>query len=171
MSIRDILPFNSRGTGLSVNDNTDERGRSPFLALHREIEDVFDRFWERFNLPPTGGRSLAGLSSPAVDIAETEKGLEISAELPGLDRDDIEISVTDDSLILRGEKKNEYEDTSDGRYYSERTYGAFYRTIPLPAGFDSEQAEANFRNGVVTVFLPASAEKQKNVRKIDVKAA
>ena len=86
-------------------------------------------------------------------------------------RADIEVSVTDDMLTVKGEKKVERQEEKKGYYLSERSYGAIYRTIPLPPGVDGEKAEASFRNSVLTIKLPQTPEAQAKVKRIEVQAA
>ena len=88
-----------------------------------------------------------------------------------MDMEDIEVSVTDDMMTIKGEKKIERQEDKTGYYLSERSYGAIYRTIPLPPGVDGEKAEASFRNGVLTIRLPQTPEAQAKVKCIEVKAA
>lgn len=107
---------------------------------------------------------------PRADVVETDEGVEVTLELPGLEDKDIEVSLTDDVLSVKGEKKVERKDEKKGFYLSERSYGAVQRSIPLPPGVDTGKAEATFKNGVLTVRLPQSAEARARVRRIDVKA-
>lgn len=92
--------------------------------------------------------------SPSVDLVDEGTHLKVAAELPGLDKDDIEISVQENVLSLRGQKKHEESKKEDGCYRTERYFGSFQRTIPLPADVDSEKAEAKFDKGVLTVRFP-----------------
>ena len=105
------------------------------------------------------------------DVVETEGAVEVSIELPGMDMKDIEVTVTDDMLTIKGEKKIERQEEKKGYYLSERSYGAVYRTIPLPPGVDGEKAEASFKNGVLTIRLPQTPEAQAKVKRIEVKNA
>ena len=92
--------------------------------------------------------------SPNVDIVDEGTHLKVAAELPGLDKDDIELSVQNDTLVLRGHKKHEESKEEDGCYRTERYFGSFQRAIPLPMGVDLEQADAKFDKGVLTVRFP-----------------
>ena len=104
-------------------------------------------------------------------MVETEAGIEVTVELPGLEEKDIEVSLSDEALTIKGEKKVERKDEKKGYYISERSYGSVYRSIPLPAGVDSDKAEASFKNGVLTVKLPQRPEAKAKVKKIEVKTA
>lgn len=194
MQIRDLIPW-ARGTGAPESK---EGERHPMLELQEEMNRTFENFWSRMNRSMPGfARSETGASGPAVpgtgnggalgfgfpgpgfpwngampraDVVETEDGVEVTLELPGLDEGDIEVSLTDDVLSVKGEKKVERQDSKKGFYLSERSYGAVHRSIPLPPGVDTEKAEASFRNGVLSVKLPQSEEARSKVRRIDVKA-
>lgn len=105
----------------------------------------------------------------AVEVAETDKAYNIAAELPGVEEKDIEVSVRDGVLTIKGEKREEKEDKGKNRYLSERSYGSFQRLFGLPKGVDETKVEANFHNGVLTVSIPKQAEAP--ARKVDGKAA
>jgi HSP20 family protein len=133
-----------------------------------------DDFWRR------PFRSLAGfernlaqklVSTPAVDVTESDKAYEIAAELPGMDEKDIEVNVANDGLTIKGEKKFEREEKQKDYYVSERRYGSFERHFGLPKDVEADKIEASFRNGVLKVTLPKTAEAQKPAKKIEVKAA
>lgn len=104
---------------------------------------------------------------PAVDVADEGNAIRVSAELPGLDKKDFELEVDEDRVILRGEKKETHEEKERDYYYSERRYGSFARTIPLPCTIDKDKATAEYKNGVLTVHLPKT-EKAKT-KKVEVK--
>ena len=108
---------------------------------------------------------------PAVDVAETDKAYEITAELPGMDEKNIEVKFADGVLTIKGEKKDEKEEKKKDYYLSERSYGSFQRSFQVPDGVDTDKIEATFKNGILTVVLPKSTEAQKATKKIDVKAA
>jgi HSP20 family protein len=157
------------------------RAPDPFVALRTEMERLFDRFTSGFGLPSIG-RMLEAAPSwqaawplsdgvPAVDVTETATAYKITAELPGMTEKDIEVAVTDDTLTIKGEKREEHEEKGENRYLSERSYGAFQRSFVLPRGVDREKLEASFANGVLTVTLPKTPEAQKKEKKIEVKPA
>ncbi|WP_281807119.1 Hsp20/alpha crystallin family protein, partial [Methylocystis echinoides] len=103
------------------------------------------------------------------DMVETDNAIEVSIELPGMEMKDIEVTVNDDMLTVKGEKRIERQEEKKGYYLSERSYGAIYRTIPLPPGVDGEKAQASFKNGVLTIKLPQTPEAQAKVKRIEVK--
>lgn len=147
--------------------------------LRQEFDRLFDRFSEGFDSvslqPFTNMQKLfepfsASFAHLSVDVSETERAYTISAELPGVAEKDIEVSTNDDMLVITGEKRQEKDDKSNNRYVSERSYGSFRRMFSLPRGTDTAKIEAQFRNGILTVTVPKSAEKRES-RKVEVKAA
>jgi HSP20 family protein len=153
----------------------------PFDSLREEVDRIFDQFTRGFGNWPLGRRlfeaepllryeTSLGVSAPVVDVVEKEKEYQVSAELPGLDEKDIEVSVSDDMLTIKGEKKEEKEEKAKNYYLSERRYGAFQRSFQVPSGVDAEKIEASFQKGVLTVTLPKSPEAQKKEKKITIKA-
>ncbi|MFN3575948.1 MAG: Hsp20/alpha crystallin family protein [Tabrizicola sp.] len=163
MQIKDLIPW-------ARKDHAPEpksEDKNPIATLQQEMNRVFDNFWNRFgdlDWPWGGGEAKS-------DVVETKDHVEVSIELPGMEMKDIEVSVTDDMLTVKGEKKIERQEEKKGYYLSERSYGAIYRTIPLPPGVDGEKAEASFRNGVLTIRLPQTPEAQARVKRIEVKGA
>ena len=152
----------------------------PFEGLRREIDRLFadfDRgFWRSpfqrsvFNPEPFWPRQLtAGSTAPAVDIAEKDNAYEVTAELPGMDEKNIELKLANGSLTIKGEKKEEKEEKKKDYYLSERHFGAFERSFPLPEDIDTDKIEANFKKGVLTVKLPKKPEAIKPEKKIEVK--
>ena len=146
--------------------------------FRQEIDRLFDRFSEGFDSvslqPFTNIQKLfeplaADFSHLSVDVAESDTSYAITAELPGVAEKDIEVSVSDDMLVISGEKRQEKEDKSHNRYISERSYGSFRRMFSLPAGTDADKIDAQFRNGILTVTVPKTAKQES--RKVDIKAA
>lgn len=169
MQIRDIIPW---GRSKEKNPASENSGAAnPLVSLQRDINHVFEDFWQKVENGWNGRDNSVGMFGPSTDITETGKGVEVSIELPGMTEDDIDISLSSNTMTIRGEKKIEHEEERKGVYMSERSYGSFYRTVPLPAGVDANKAEAKFKNGVLTVSLPKTAEAQASVKRIPVKAA
>lgn len=168
MQISDLIPW-----GRDRNEVARQQGDgdSPLLNLQRDINRVFDDFWSRFDRSAGVSNGLLSVTGPRTDVTETDEAVDVSVELPGMDEKDIDVSLSDDVLTIRGEKKAEREEKKKGYYLAERSYGSFYRSIPLPPGVDSEKAEARFKKGVLTVTLPKTPEAQAKVRKIEVKAS
>jgi HSP20 family protein len=168
MSVRDLIPWN-RSTGTPAPASLPSEPTSPFLALHREVNRLFDDVFNGFGVPSLANTSLAtrNFGWPNVEVVEAEGGaLRVSAELPGLDETDVELLVEDGVLTLKGEKRAETTDKERG--YSERSYGRFERSIALPFAVQEDKAEATFRNGVLTVTLPRSAEAPERRRRIAI---
>ena len=152
-------------------------------TLRREIDRLFDDFgvgrWRsplsRVRRPRPirfGAPEISWPKAPAVDVAETDKAYEVTAELPGMNESNIEVKLADDVLTIKGEKKEEKEEKNKDYYYvSERRYGSFQRSFTVPAGVDSSKIEATFKNGVLTVTLPKNAQAQKSEKKIEIKKA
>ena len=119
-------------------------------------------------LGPSSDRFPAILA-PSVDVRETDNAVEVEAELPGVDEKDIQLTLEDDVLTIKGEKKLEKQETRRGYRVSERSYGSFYRSLPMPAGIDADKVNAVFAKGVLRITLPKPAEAQARTRKIEVK--
>ena len=148
-------------------------------TFRQEMDHLFDRFsdgFESISLQPfthiqrLWSPGLTGFAALAVDVTESDKTYTITAELPGVNEKDVEVSVSDDMLVIKGEKHQEKEEKNKSHYVSERSYGAFQRMFSLPRGTDTTKVEARFQNGVLTVSVPKTAEKQET-RKVEVKAA
>ena len=110
-----------------------------------------------------------GVMAPRVDVKETDKAVEVHAELPGVDEKDVDVSLAEGVLTIRGEKKQEREEKEKAYYLMKRGYGAFLRQIPLPFEVDEDKVEARFDKGVLTVVLPKSPAAEARTRKIEVK--
>lgn len=150
----------------------------PLETLRREIDRVFDSFHRGAWLSPFGRtevetepfwhRELSLGAVPAVDITETDKGYEITAELPGMDEKNVEVKFAEGMLTIKGEKHEEKEEKKKDYYLSERHYGSFQRSFRVPEGIDSDKIAANFKKGVLTVSLPKSAQALKKEKKIAI---
>lgn len=145
------------------------RAETPYGGLRREMDRLFDDFSRGFGTPALSGGN--GLLSPKVDVAETEKGLELTAELPGVDQDDIELSLHDGVLTLKAEHQEEKEEKDEKKQYHlvERARGTYMRRFALPFEADDDKVEARFDKGVLHVFVPRSETAEKAARKIKVK--
>jgi HSP20 family protein len=122
---------------------------SPFTLMRRFTEEM-DQWFEQRSM----GRG--GMFAPPVEVFDRDGHLIIRADLPGLTKDDIRVEVTNDAVIIEGERRSEHEERQEGGLFrSERSYGAFHRQIPLPEGINAEQATASFKDGVLEISLPA----------------
>jgi HSP20 family protein len=146
----------------------DEFLTNPFAMMRRFSEDMDRMFSSAWDDREFGGRELASWA-PAVDVREHDSNLVVSAELPGLNKEDVKVEITGDSLVIQGERKREHEEERGGVHRSERSYGSFYRSIPLPEGANLEQAKAQFNNGVLEVKVPIPKSLQKT-RQIPIEA-
>jgi HSP20 family protein len=138
---------------------------SPFSMMRRLSEEMDRAFASSFGM--SRGFGEHGMWSPAVDVRERNGNLEIHAELPGLNKDDVKVECTDESIVIEGERKREQESEEGGWRRTERTYGRFYRMIPLPEGAQTEQAKAEFKDGVLQVRVPIS-EQHRRGRQIPI---
>jgi HSP20 family protein len=163
MALRSLMPF--RG-GRSVDPALD-----PFFSLHHDVNRAFEDMFKGFGAMPAAW-SGNGVTALKIDVKETEKGLEISAELPGVDQKDIELEVDDDILTIKGEKKLEKEeqDEKSGYHLMERSYGSFARSIRLPYPVKPDSVTADFSKGVLKVTCPKPAESVSASKKIPIQA-
>jgi HSP20 family protein len=152
----------------------------PFESFRQEIDRLFDDFGLGFRWPfrrslfaaePLFRRELTWPKMPAVDVVESEKAYEITADLPGMDEKNIEVKVADGVLTIKGEKQEEKEEKKKDYYLQERSFGSFQRSFELPDSVDPDKIEASFKKGVLTVTLPKKPEAQKPAKKIEVKTA
>jgi HSP20 family protein len=171
MNMRDLIPWGRNGS--RTPSLFRDEPASPFLALHREVNRLFDETIRNFDVssqfvPSQSGPSLFGRlpSWPSVEISETDQELRVAAELPGLEEKDVEVLLADGILTIRGEKKAEVEDKE--RQFSERFYGRFERQIPLGAEVEADKVEASFKNGVLSVTLPKSATAETRAKRIAI---
>ena len=136
----------------------------PFLSLHREMNRLFDDVFRGAGLPAaTGSQGQGGgtFVNASMNVSETDKEIRITAELPGVTEQDLDISLDDDVLTIRGEKKFERTDDKENFHFVERSYGTFERSLRLPFPIDPEQVQANFENGVLTVTLPKTGQQER----------
>ena len=162
MNLQSIIPGKKEERSLA-------RGRGdgdPFAQLQRRMNSVFEDFFGRSSSDLWGDD--AGEFLPRVDVSETGKEVRITADLPGLDEKDVEVTVTNNMLTIKGEKKVEKEEEEGDYYHSERSYGYFDRTIALPQGIDADNAKAKFKKGVLKVTIPKKPEAQSSRRKIEL---
>lgn len=162
MPKKSIIPAEKKDIGAEREEY------NPLFSLRREMNSLFDNFFSGFEFKPFSGG--VGAFSPSVDVKESASDVRVTAELPGVNEKDIEVSLSKDSLTIRGEKQEEKEDRGRGYYRMERSFGSFSRTLPLPAEVDTEKARAEFKKGVLTVTLPKTSRAIKETKKIPVKA-
>jgi HSP20 family protein len=140
--------------------------------VERMFEDWLEGFWARPfpRLWHPGFARLRSISleAPALDVYEQKDDLIVKAEIPGLTKDEIDITLEGNTLTIKGEKKEEEEVKDDDYYRSERTYGAFSRSIELPVTVQTDKVNASFKNGVLEIRMPKTEEAKKNVVKVKV---
>jgi HSP20 family protein len=148
--------------------------------FHDEMERMFEQMLEGWmpplhrmfeHMPAWPGESSFVFADPAVEVTEDDRAYTITAEVPGREQKDIEVSLSSETLTLKGERREETEEKETGVYIFERAYGSFQRSFDLPNGVDREKITAHLANGVLKVTLPKTEEAQKLQKKIEVKAA
>jgi HSP20 family protein len=137
----------------------------PFLSMHREMNRLFDDVL-RGSLGPSQGEpsSHSGMLTPHIDVSETDSEVRICAELPGVKDEDIDVSLDDDVLTIRGEKKFERKDDKENYHFIERSYGSFQRSLRLPYSVNPDEVKAQVENGVLTVTVPKSQQQVRSRR-------
>lgn len=155
MRLKSLVPFRDGGALM--------RPDFGLFGLHREIDRLFSEFAQ--GIGPGSAQSIV----PNIEITETDKAIEVSAEMPGLERKDVEISIEDDTLTIRGEKKVEENQKDKNVHLSERSYGVFLRVLQLPPGIDPSSVQATMANGVLKLTIPKPAKPAP--KKIEVKEA
>ena len=164
MTIRDIIPWRKEESkAMAPRDFFEDT----FLGLQREMNSLFDDLVSGFGmeLSPRTGFSF----TPKVDVTESDHAIKVTAELPGLEEKDINVSLDDHHLVLKGEKSEEKEETQKGVHRLERSYGSFYRRIPIPSEVDVEKIEATFSKGVLKIKLPKTEPETAKTIKVKAK--
>ena len=159
MAFRDLIPWSKD------QETTRLENRDPFLTLHREMNRLFDDVFRGFVLTNTGPLLDSKKTWPRIEVIDTDSEMTISAELPGLTQNDVQVEIIDGVLSIRGERRAVRND--EGRYFTERFYGAFERQIPIE-NVQQDKVKADFRNGLLTVTLPKAAHKSENVKRIPI---
>ncbi len=167
MSLKDLITWNSRKPLRTRHDM-----QYPSVSLQGEMGRLFDEFMRSFdgfhNLPFREGRFDEFV--PNLNVSENDKEVEVTAEVAGMDEKDVDVTLKDDILTIKGEKKQEKEDEGKDYYHQERSYGSFQRSLHIPCEIDSDEIDASFKKGVLKITLPKSAKAQENVRRIEVKS-
>ena len=177
------VPVREReGAGSTAAARHEPFTASPFTLMRRVAEDM-DRMFESFGfgrgrfaprfwpeIPDRFAESELAVWAPEIEVFEREGQFVVRADLPGLKKDDVRVEVTDNALILEGERRKEQEERREGFYRTERSYGRFSRAIPLPEGVDTEDVKADFKNGVLEVRLPAPKRPEQRRRQIEVRS-
>lgn len=160
-------------TGKGQGGRLPSRYYDPFQTFRSEMDRLFDTFLT--GMPALsnfrqGFPAEQGLT-PAFDVKETEKELVVKADLPGMDEKDVQLTIHDGVLTMRGEKESERKDERENYHLMERSYGSFQRSVRLPETIDEDKVEARFDKGVLTVTLPKRPEMVKAQKKIEIKSS
>ena len=163
-----ILPLRRRGNSMP----TRRENESPVMAIQNEMNRMFDQFFNdpftMLSIPST--RTMADFM-PRIDVSESDAAMLVTAELPGMDEKDIQLSLENEALIISGEKKSDLEEKGKNFHRVERSYGSFQRVIPLVSEIQAEKVEANFKNGVLNITLPKTPAAAKQAHKIEIKSS
>ncbi len=164
MSLRELVHLNR-----PFNVPVQQRGRfgQSLHSLQEEMNDLFEDFFSSNGLK--SWMAPMGSAFPSVDIIENEKKFKVKAEIAGYNPDDIDVSVTDGFLTISGKRKEEEEEKEENYLRRELSYGSFQRTIALPETSNCEEAEASFKNGMLTIDIPKKAEAMQKPKKVTIK--
>jgi HSP20 family protein len=143
----------------------------PFEDLHRQVDRLFEDFGHGSWFRPLSSIERSIWGTPAVDIVERDAAFELAAELPGMDPEKMEVTLRNGNVVLKGEKQEEKEEKTKDYFLKERQYGSFERSFAIPEGVDTSKITAEFKNGVLKVVLPKTAEARKPAQKVEIKAA
>ncbi len=144
----------------------------PFKPFHRgmtTVEKEMENLWKRFQGGSTIGGTFAEEWTPSVDVCETKNKYVVKAELPGLEAKDVNVTLSNDILTIKGEKKKETEEKEEDSHFCERYYGSFQRTLQFPAGVKNDKIDASFEKGILKIDLPKKEEAQKKEIQVKVK--
>lgn len=182
MELKKLGPWNwfkkeddySRQSTLPVHRQGNHQILSPVRQFHQEIDRMFDDFFRGFGFPAMRfGRDVPALAQsewlkPTVDVAATEKDYIISVEVPGVEEKDFNLDLSDGTLSIRGEKRQEKEEKEMNYYRMERSFGSFQRVVSLPEDADQEGITAKYAAGVLTIKLPRKSKTETESRKIAI---
>lgn len=181
MDLKKLAPWNwfrkeeeHQPATLPVQRYGHPRDASPMAQFHQDIDRLFDSFFRGFGFPSMGfGRESAPLAQtdwlkPTLDIAANDKEYAISVELPGVDEKDVELELSDETLIIKGEKKQEKERKEQNYYRMERSYGSFQRVLSLPEDAEQDGIVASYKHGVLTITIPRKARAATKAKQITI---
>jgi HSP20 family protein len=160
---RPSAPVQSRPYGLGFE--------SPFSTMRRLTQDMDRLFQHFFDVNPWSGSRLSSTFEggwPAIDVFERDNKLVVQADIPGLDKKDLNIEVRQGQLHITGERRSQSERQEGGYHLAERSYGRFSRTVPLPEGINPDEVSAEFNNGVLKIEVPIPAGKGSHSRRIEI---
>ena len=160
MALKDLIPWKRHN-----EEQLAEETKYPLHRFHWNINRMLDDIMDSWSSNSSTGD---GFMSPRIDLSETKKYLTVTADMPGMDEDDIDVSLENNFLVIRGQKKTEKENQGQSYYHMERSFGSFYRTIQLPCEVDENKVKAHYKKGVLTINLPKRKDEQRQSRKIEV---
>ena len=165
MALSELIHWN-KPLGVPVQKR-ERLGRS-LMTLHEDMDRMIQNFFDGSHFFPAWSN---GGDNPAIDIIENEKSFRVNAELAGMNPEDVEVSVTDGFLTIKGEKKEETEEKDENYLRRETSYGSFQRIIALPETAHCDKAEATFKNGILKIEVPKKAEALQKPKKLEIKKA
>lgn len=172
LDLKSLIPWGQK-TNVPVHRSED---KEPFVHFRNEVDRLFDNFFEGFGSFGSNGlmsmrNGSSSMMMPAIDVEDGEKQMVITAEVPGVDEKDLDVTLNDDVLTIHGEKKHDHEEKNGERHYVERHYGSFSRSVRLPFAAGDSDVEAQFDKGVLTITIPKPADYQSKVKRIEVKGS
>jgi HSP20 family protein len=165
MAITDLIPWKKNDENALA---TRRRELDPFAQFRREVDQMFNGALGNWTGPMNLLDRRLGSWMPQIDVRETKKEIRVTAELPGMEEKDLEVSFLDGALTIKGEKSEEHEEEKGDVHRSERQYGMFERTIPLPAEVEANKVKATFKKGVLKISLPKTRDAQSNRRLVPI---
>lgn len=182
MELKKLAPWNwfkkeeeNQAAALPVQRSGHMHNQNPIAQFHQEVDRMFDSLFRGFGFPTLGfGRDYGpALRSdwfkPTLDIAAGEKDYTISVELPGVDEKDVQLELSDDTLVIKGEKKQEKEEKDKNYYRMERAYGSFQRVLSLPEDAEQDGIAASYKHGILTVVIPRKARTEPKAKQISIR--
>jgi HSP20 family protein len=166
MAITDLTPLKKKNGSPALR----RPELDPFSQLHREIDRVFNSFLTDWPSGMILSRQPLGSFMPEVDVVETDKEFRVTAELPGMEEKELEVTFSDNGLTIKGEKHEEHEEEKADYYHSERQFGRFERTIPLPSEINPDKAKASFKKGILKITLPKNEQARSHRKTIPIQS-
>ncbi len=172
------IPVSKQSSAKAATPAPMQRGVDVWHGLHDEVDRMFERFSHGFGFPSLRRAFDApalepsfGTLNPAVDVSEDDKAYRISAELPGMSEKDLDVTLSENAITIKGEKREDKEEKQKDYHLTERRYGSIQRTFALPPSVDRDKIAANFEKGVLTLTLPKTADAVQQQKKIEIKAS
>ncbi|MEA4861804.1 hypothetical protein SDC9_167405 [bioreactor metagenome] len=161
--IREFLPWKKEENDLSPT----ERRKGSADEFHKQFNELVNHFFGN-DMWGTPANYHGGSFVPCFEVGESDDKITVTAELPGIDEKDVDVSIVDGILCVKGEKRSETDDEAEGYHFSERSYGSFQRSFALPDGLDLEKTDAKFKDGILKIMLPKDKSKKESIRKVGI---